>query len=97
MSAPGRFCDGETMLIRFTGGTLDVADLPDETTAYGITFPRNQWVNVDNAHALSKLKGHPLFEAMDEEADTVMVENVFDAPKPKRGRPRKVVADEAGE
>jgi hypothetical protein len=85
------------MLIRFTGGTLDVADLPDVTTVYGITFPRNQWVNVDNPHALSKLKAHPLFEAMDEEADTVMVQNVFDAPKPKRGRPRKVVADEAAE
>lgn len=85
------------MLIRFTGGTLDVADLPDETTVYGIIFPRNQWVTVDNAHAIAKLKAHPLFEAMDEEADTVMVENVFDAPRPKRGRPRKVVANEAAE
>ena len=85
------------MLIRFTGGYLNTADIPDETTAFGHTFPLNQWVNVDNAHAIAKLKNHPLFQTMDEEADTVMVENVFDAPKPKRGRPRKVVIDEAAE
>jgi hypothetical protein len=55
------------------------------------------WVAVTDPAALAKLRHHPLFEAMDEEADTVMVENVFDAPKPKRGRPRKVVIDEPAE
>jgi hypothetical protein len=85
------------MLIRFTGGYLKPDDVPAETRAYGYTFPVGVWVVVTDPAAIAKLKGHPLFEAMDEEADTVMVENVFDAPKPKRGRPRKVVVEEAAE
>jgi hypothetical protein len=85
------------MLIKFTGGYLNPADIPEQTYAFGHTFPLGVWVAVTDPAALAKLQHHPLFEATDEEADTVMVENVFDAPKPKRGRPRKVVIDEAAE
>jgi hypothetical protein len=83
------------MLIKFTGGYLKPDDVPAETHAFGHTFPLGVWVAVTEAHAIAKLQHHPLFQAMDEEADTVMVENVFDAPKPKRGRPRKVVSEAA--
>jgi len=85
------------MLIRFTGGYLSPADIPQETTAFGFTFPLGEWVTVESPQAIAKLKHHPLFEAAEEVAFEQLVENVFDAPKPKRGRPRKVVSDEAAE
>lgn len=83
------------MLIKFTGGYLKPDDIPETSYAFGYTFPLGVWVVVTDPAAIAKLKHHPLFQAMDEEADTVMVQNVFDAPKPKRGRPRKVASEAA--
>jgi hypothetical protein len=75
------------MLIRFTGGDLSPADIPQETTAFGFTFPLGEWGHGRRPQqAMAKLKHHPLFEAADEVAFEQLVQNVFDAPKPKRGR-----------
>lgn len=91
--------------MRFTylgGVEFDETPLPSAVVMYGIKFietvPTDVLPNMfrDDAafqHAIKRLKANKFFQAVDDSEGAV---EVLDAPKPKRGRPAKViVADEA--
>lgn len=90
----------------YIGGVqTDGTPMPAETTAFGINFACNVVTEVTDAHVIAKLSNHPHFRtvpepmeavaALSEDEATQLVENVLEAPAPKkRGRPRKVVASD---
>lgn len=93
----------------YIGGLqTDGTSLPAETTAFGICFLCNVVTDVTDAHAVAKLAKHPHFRVVPDPMVAVaalsgnemvqLVENVFDAPIPKkRGRPRKAVVDDVAD
>jgi hypothetical protein len=84
------------------GKEFDGTALPGECVVRGVRFEQNVPTAFpddmpDLEAAEAKLKAHRFFRVAEEVAEE-MVENVFDAAVPKkRGRPRKVIADDVGE
>jgi hypothetical protein len=86
----------------YTGGTeFDGTEMPASVTMYGIKFIEGVAKDVlsgnfaDDSkfqHAIAKLKTHQFFQTVNDEPGTL---EVLEAPKAKRGRPAKVVADDA--
>jgi len=86
----------------YTGGTeFDGTEMPASVTMYGIKFiegvakdvlPGNFADDAKYQHAIAKLKTHQFFQTVNDEPGTL---EVLDAPKAKRGRPAKVVAEDA--
>jgi hypothetical protein len=84
------------------GPASDGETPPAETSVFGLTFALNEPLEITRDmfpaqsefdYVIRKLSGNPCFAAVlsAEEADVQMVQNVFDAPAPKRrGRPPKV-------
>ena len=95
------------------GREFDGTSLPGEVVVHGIAFvlnvPTELPDSVRNADRIrAKLANHPHFRAvpdpmvavatLSEEEATQLVENVLDAPAPKkRGRPRKAIADDVAD
>lgn len=74
------------MRFRFIGSGDKRSD-PDQITAFGYTFGLNgDPVEVSDDHAIHKFSGNPNFEAVEAEQ----------APKRKRGRPKKAVPADDG-
>jgi hypothetical protein len=90
--------------MRFTylGGTeFDGTEMPAAVTMFGIKFiegvakdvlPGDFDADAKFQHAIAKLKGNQFFQAVNDDPGTL---EVLDAPKAKRGRPAKVVAEDA--
>jgi len=86
----------------YLGGTeFDGTEMPASVTMYGIKFiegvakdvlPGNFADDSKFQHAISKLKTHQFFQTVNDEPGTL---EVLEAPKAKRGRPAKVVAEDA--
>jgi hypothetical protein len=52
------------MKFRYIGNPRDLLDLHSEITAFGLTFPLDEPVEVTEPRAVRKLKNNPHFEAM---------------------------------
>lgn len=106
MSAPFFIEQGNTMRFMYIGGTeFDGTPLPSELVVQGVVFACNVPTELPDSvrnleHIRAKLMNHKHFQVvpdpmvavaqLSEEEATQLVENVFDAPAPKkRGRPRK--------
>lgn len=106
MSAPFFTEQGNTMRFMYIGGTeFDGTPLPSEVVVQGIVFACNVPTELPDSvrnyeYLRTKLMNHRHFQVvpdpmvavaqLSEEEATQLVENVFDAPAPKkRGRPRK--------
>lgn len=78
----------------YSGGTeFDDTEMPAAVTMFGVKFIEGVPAEVVDAHAIKKLKANKYFTEVDDSEGAV---EVLEAPKPKRGRPAKViVADEA--
>ena len=86
----------------YLGGTeYDGTEMPASVTIFGIKFiegvakdvlPGDFDADAKFQHAISKLKTHQFFQTVNDEPGTL---EVLEAPKAKRGRPAKVVDEDA--
>lgn len=65
------------------------------TEWFGFKWMTGTVHDVTDEHAVKKLAGSALFEAVEEPA--AAAPEVLETPKPKLGRPRKVVVEEAND
>lgn len=67
-----------------------------EAHIFGLVFPLGVAVNVDDAHAISKLSVHPQFKADAPAVAAVSSDQDELPPQKRRGRPPKVKHDNEG-